>query len=623
MGKFRRSFHNFLNKDREWAYQEIITEAVVVLWFAAQLSVKFGSRIFAEWQTSRTDPAISTQLDRFLGWIGLEMTGCVWNDVVSFWKAPDEIAVIQSVATLFTSPTVGTMGYVGAFVTVCTTAILTISVAGSLYVYRNWRYPRFRQHLRSCNKITRLFGYGKDDNGDYTVGLAYETVSCGLLVIAATGVQLCCAAVVWFLLCALPVVLVTGAVMAVVINIYGLIALFPCCVISVCFLAVYCSGRIYGLWMQETYFMRIHRKIKKTFGVDMLVVEKYSDNMIESTPEKCFPSAKITPAAKKSMPSFESVFLKGFLFYAVTAGIVSNTGPIWEGFPIIRYGMNSLGSHWSSGSAASSASPASSKTYWTESNRTTRCRTYGTNLGARIAMLSFWVDLASDELKSADTYNAPIIISFNPGYPSIVSGSFVLWNGLVLAAGCLPLLLLVLAEALTILLGISYIVWRILESSWDACRNRKDAKIQRKLPFSHCQPIINFLMDIADKYGSEDAGDGAAYDFDVNKKPFTDTIVRCTSNDRCSSSQPAFCVCSTWAYTVYCIVTMVQALLGWMLLPFPVLVFALPERLQLPGILLFFSALAVYKYRQFIPSALKDFSTCFRNRDKRTKRCPG
>ncbi|XP_055349527.1 uncharacterized protein LOC129596313 [Paramacrobiotus metropolitanus] len=582
IGRFRKSFRYALNKDPEWAHQEIMTEAIVVLWFAAQLAVKFGSRIFAEWQGCRTDPAIPTYLDGFLEWFGLKMTGCVWNDIVSSWKPPNGIKVTTPLHHIAAAAgTVGSLGYIGAFATVCTTALLTISVVCSLFVNRHWQYPRWRQHLHGCHKITELFGYYSDGDGGYG-GICHDKLRDLLLAVVVLLVQLAGATVAWFFLCALPVVMAMGAVVAGVINIFGLTAVFPCCVIVVCLMAVYCLGRLWGLWMKNTYFMWLHRKIKTAFGVDMLITVKIPD----AAPAKYSPSPKLTSTERNPEPSKNFLIQKAVLFMAGATAILTNMGPLFWRFPLVQYALDA-------NAITGSGTAASNWTYWVKGNWTV-CKSngylYGTNLGAEMGMLSYWVDLASDELKSSNTYNAPIILSFNPDYPSIVSGIFMVWSGLVLAAGLTPYLLLALAEASCLL----YIVWQIIVE----CRGVKESRItqtQSIHPACLWQPIANFP--------AEEAGTDAVYDQYVNQEAPTDTIIPCEFSDRCPSSQPTFCVCSTWAYAVYYIAVMVLAWVGWIFVPFPVLVFGLPERLQLPGILLFFTGFAVYTYRQFTPFA--------------------
>ncbi|XP_055349532.1 uncharacterized protein LOC129596318 [Paramacrobiotus metropolitanus] len=71
-----------------------------------------------------------------------------------------------------------------------------------------------------------------------------------------------------------------------------------------------------------------------------------------------------------------------------------------------------------------------------------------------------------------------------------------------------------------------------------------------------------------------------------------------------STSKKHFCVCSMWACFQCVNLTMHLRLFGWTKLPFPVVGFFLPVRLQLPGILLLLSLFMMWMYREFLRDVL-------------------
>ncbi|XP_055349544.1 uncharacterized protein LOC129596328 [Paramacrobiotus metropolitanus] len=70
MGKYPKTVGSILDRDRVWAYQEIMAEALIVMWFSLHITLKFGTRFFPEWRNTRVDPEVQTDLDNLLARLG-------------------------------------------------------------------------------------------------------------------------------------------------------------------------------------------------------------------------------------------------------------------------------------------------------------------------------------------------------------------------------------------------------------------------------------------------------------------------------------------------------------------------------------------------------------------------
>ncbi|XP_055349936.1 uncharacterized protein LOC129596628 isoform X2 [Paramacrobiotus metropolitanus] len=248
----RRTLRYYLLKVPTWGYQEIITEALVVLWFACQISLKFGMRSFSGWRANRVDPNAPLALDEILEFFGYRMNACLWDDVMSAWESASAMPA-SSGAVHSSRPAVG---YMGTVAMVWASAVLAVAVCCSLYINRNWKYSpwHWQYHFRHCRRLAAIFGYS-----------GYDIPSCIATVLRCVPllVGLGCVATVWLVVCALPVVVLAATIVVATAKILGTIAVFPSCVIIICLLALNCLGRLCGLWMDRPYLAAVYQKIQR------------------------------------------------------------------------------------------------------------------------------------------------------------------------------------------------------------------------------------------------------------------------------------------------------------------------------------------------------------------------
>ncbi|XP_055345055.1 uncharacterized protein LOC129592925 [Paramacrobiotus metropolitanus] len=115
------------------AYEDILVQAVLVLWLAVPISMKLGCRLFPEWQSSGLDPNSVTDIDPVLEIFGFNTDDCIWDRMVQPWT--------QSVHLAYGSHSPAgsrrTVGYLAAYMLWCCTIILGVSLVGGLLVNRH------------------------------------------------------------------------------------------------------------------------------------------------------------------------------------------------------------------------------------------------------------------------------------------------------------------------------------------------------------------------------------------------------------------------------------------------------------------------------------------------------
>ncbi|XP_055335040.1 uncharacterized protein LOC129586068 [Paramacrobiotus metropolitanus] len=242
MGKPAKTFTVVLNRDLTWAYHEIITEALAVLWIGCHLSVKFGTRFFPDWELTRIDPDNYTGLDGLL-WFLLRqnITGCVWDDLVSNWKPSSSQAVTSTVAGSLLSAARANIGYIGAVATVVITVLLGVSIACSAWVNRHWRFPRWTQHLPCCHRITAFLGYSMTNDPDDSDGWNADpdTSRCRFEILNVLFMASMSAVLgIWAVFCALPAVIVSALTVACIGHCID-DAMFPVTAAGFCLLALH------------------------------------------------------------------------------------------------------------------------------------------------------------------------------------------------------------------------------------------------------------------------------------------------------------------------------------------------------------------------------------------------
>ncbi|XP_055357198.1 uncharacterized protein LOC129602229 [Paramacrobiotus metropolitanus] len=247
--------------------------------------------------------------------------------MLAHWKEVPIESVLYSALTgsnIVISSTRANLGYTGAVFTVCSTIMLSLSIAGSLFVNRHWRLPKFTQrHLPGCGRVTAFrFDFNLDDDADpakhnQEISLRSWCSVLGLLLLGV--VTTICATVLWIIFCVLPVILLLAISLIVVVAEVGAEAGYPCWVGFACLLSLHCTGRIWGLWINDGYSDWMHKKIRMICGVSSL-----ADSSESSDPAKSSTTSPVSQELKQdahyeSPPALPCMFVSGsltVLYYA-------------------------------------------------------------------------------------------------------------------------------------------------------------------------------------------------------------------------------------------------------------------------------------------------------------------
>ncbi|XP_055350291.1 uncharacterized protein LOC129596911 [Paramacrobiotus metropolitanus] len=557
MGKFSKStFHDVLNRDLNWAYHEIITEALCVLWIGCQLSLKFGSRFFSEWELTRIDPDKYTDLDRLL-WLllGQNLTGCAWDDVVSHWK-PSLPQTVTNTATV--NPSRANAGYIGAFAMVVITVLLGVSVLCSACVNRHWRIPRWTQHLRNCRRFTTWCGFRTTCNGEdwgFEVDANQSIWGSTMFSVLVFYAGIFVFSGLWLVFCALPVVIVAGLTVACIGLHCSEEAVFPASVVVFCLLAVHCTGRIWGLWMNGTYLMQFHEMIRNVTGV-RLIFQPFTAIQSQEAAHKTEASADNPSPVSRLKWLSTLIMVVAPAFYCVLNHCLDMLPrvPVFKVWMDSFSGwMNSLISFISFSSLASaqnestSVPESTSLPYWTYLTCTECCDNYETGMSQATVMLSYYVDLHYPRWKT--TYPA-LLALFDTVFSPVTERLYVAWMGIVGTVVGLPIILLVMVGVASWIYIFGFCVRSLLQCIWKP--KPKEAVVD--------------LEEHKEETASPDKSDGP------------------------TSTKP-FCVCVMWADWERCIVVTLSRGLFWALLPYPVLGLIVPEQFHLPALLVLLSVI--------------------------------
>ncbi|XP_055345077.1 uncharacterized protein LOC129592942 [Paramacrobiotus metropolitanus] len=281
-------------------YQEIALEAILVLWLALQISMKLGSRLFPEWQTRCDCPDTASEIDWLLKKFGYNINHGIWGLVVQPWK-------VFSGSTNCTDQSATAVpwftGYRGAYVMWICTIVLGISLLASLFVNRHWTPPLRFQHPRTCFVLTgRILAYNVEYRRDF-----FHLWGCRL-----KRIMIYCAFfelnVYWMFMrlllvgvTALPVMVVATVLLRLATH--GDVVVFPCCVGILCALMVYSTGRLWRLWMKNSYATWIRSALWNRWNATKSPCKKSNDDLPE--PPKNRPAAE----ANGSRPPRKDLFL--------------------------------------------------------------------------------------------------------------------------------------------------------------------------------------------------------------------------------------------------------------------------------------------------------------------------
>ncbi|XP_055345080.1 uncharacterized protein LOC129592948 [Paramacrobiotus metropolitanus] len=269
MANIKKAVCAFLNKRSAWVYQEMLMEAVIVLWFSSQIAMKMGSRFLPEWQDSRVNRNAVTDLDQLIHFFGYNVSGCLWDRIAAPWNNPRMSKLLDDCAISPAMETEATFGYTGTFLTLAMTYIVAASIVCSAFINRHWSLPSTQQHFSCCKKISMFFGFGVSTD-DYMAECFYCSAS-WIIDSIFLWVSSLFLGVLWLVIVVLPVVIMAGCVVTAIIVLCGEVAVFPCCITTSCVLSVHCTGRLWGFWMNETYLSYIIRTLRDTCGVQLLL----------------------------------------------------------------------------------------------------------------------------------------------------------------------------------------------------------------------------------------------------------------------------------------------------------------------------------------------------------------
>ncbi|XP_055335050.1 uncharacterized protein LOC129586075 [Paramacrobiotus metropolitanus] len=558
----RTTVGKLLDRNRVWAYQEIMAEALVVLWFALHIAVKFGTRFFPEWSNTRVDPDFRTGLDIVLRWFGYKMNGCAWDHVVAPWMARSIYTFNGSdiVPTTAASDIRGHLGYAGTLAIVCATSLLTISVGCCLFANRHWKYPLWTQHFHRCEHI-RAFIVRKVRSDSWKCHkLTTALLTVGLMVFSGFCAALTCVCFfIWLALWALPVVLMCGAAVGLTIHAVGSEAVLPCCVLSVCILCVHCTGRIWGLWMKETYFSRINNTFRRMCGAPLV---------LEASSVKCAPVPAVhlenlhQPKTLKALreerkdATIPILNVKLCVFFVCCLAVSADIDTIREEIPLANVS-------------------ARAKDFWDRSiffGYKRDCYPIGlTGLQHSEAMLSYWMDLGYPRWNTSQ----PALLSlYESTFFSDLYIFLRVWIVLLSYIVCAPMLYII----------IRFIRW--LHKRWHARRVLDSAPVPTEAEEEPTEPPHDLAAD----------GCPAAAVDDEQSGP--DDTSSCTpivmENTVAEPSDIAPCMCPFWVSIVAFLVITNRRYLCWRALPYPLVQLFIPEPLQLWVLLLLLTTYGVW-----------------------------
>ncbi|XP_055357194.1 uncharacterized protein LOC129602227 [Paramacrobiotus metropolitanus] len=547
----RKAFRWPIFKIDTWAYQEILMEAIVVLWFAIQISFKFGLRVLPDWQTSRVDPSVHAGLDWLLDLIGIKLSGCAWDDIVAIWMETSALNAsgfhTTSIGLNSTHSPYSLFAYAGAIATVCATALLGVSVAVCLLFNLHWKSPPNPKHdvipfwHGSLNYLS-LLGYAKwlqPHASTCWPSIWRAQFMLVLLVmlmgwIVAIGILL-----LWTVAYVLVVVSAMGVVAAVSIGVMGVQAVYPCCVFLTCFLALHCTGRIWGLWMDQTYSDWLCRKIRKG--------SSYQSFTKTSIPE----TSLMIPDGKFSRPATASTDETSYA--AVVGCFVGCIAVAWNIYHVF------VGSHTFAATANYLGLPTWA--YWISGNGSA-CSATGitaTGLGYSGAMWSYWEDML---LLPFARKRGILLVNYPAPSSWGASLVFQIWTVFIMIGSMTPLLAMVLSVfgvvGWMLFYGPKYIELLLATRFWESEKGYSQEHGTTGDP----PPYTAISQPPEIKSDAENKGQGSLPLVPAGSQP---------SCQRCSVARH--------------VLVFMRQMMCWVWLPFPATQFFMGEKLQLPGML--------------------------------------
>ncbi|XP_055330573.1 uncharacterized protein LOC129582962 isoform X2 [Paramacrobiotus metropolitanus] len=218
------------------------------------------------------------------------------------------------------------------------------------------------------------------------------------------------------------------------------------CILFATILAVYCIGRIVGLWMNDTYLVLIQKGFRKLIAAKSTAETLSSDSRLEN--------ASVAFVKRPGLDHVEKAVCSFLIFLVRCIVVHDHVWSLCQYFPIVEYWQSSInipfvthglsntrdnggGNTAGTGSTGGSTGGNTGGTkwmYWTTVNVTDACSKDGTRLFQRTAMLSDW-DLQSQELLAMHTSKAKLLASFAPFFSPVVGWMFLMWCAVLSIAG--------------------------------------------------------------------------------------------------------------------------------------------------------------------------------------------
>ncbi|XP_055330563.1 uncharacterized protein LOC129582957 [Paramacrobiotus metropolitanus] len=655
----RKCLIYFMDKEMWSSYPEILTESALVLWFACQICLKFGLRVLPEWRTSRLDPDNHNNFDSLLELSGHKVNSCFWEDVMSGWTQPHPVAVHRSALAgldvLVPTAASRAFAYVTTWMTVALTAVVTVSLVLLVCVNRRWTSPVSKHQISHCRELAAWIGkhsWVADECTPpldimillYVVALgglfcllftndmvfvaipvvvvAWQTIRSAGMILGPSAVHPCCSATtemsiyqillmhavtsafsfsvyygIWILCSAVPVVLLAWMAVVLAVTVCGTSAVLPGCMVFVIVLAVYCAGRIWGLWMNETYFALIKRKIRQIRQSPAVEsIRKHLSN--DPLHKKAFAGTD----KHQRQAQWERAACSFKVFTLGCFAVCYYVWPLCQGFPFIfRWQTDTGSSNW---------------TYWRTVNTTGTCNKHGTTFDQNAAMLSYWVDLQSEELQSAHTANSDLLASFTPSFSSAVGWIFLVWCGALSGLSHVPFEALICVENIVFVIAILVIGGLLVRNGVRACYKKWRRRVvsQRKKNAADSDKSWNSLT--AELVSDDIETGNEVANQEISRKearPGARVTAACTQKTDTPKNTDltvSCCLCTRLRYCIYegvsnvwlFLLTTHCPLVG-LVLSYSLVGLFLPERFQLPGLLLLLTAYSIWMYLWLVKSA--------------------
>ncbi|XP_055345054.1 uncharacterized protein LOC129592924 [Paramacrobiotus metropolitanus] len=569
---------NRLDKKSAWAYQEIMAEAMFVLWLASQVAVRLGYRFLPEWQDDRVDRNGENVFGpEPLLWIArlINISGCLWDHVALPWTEPGTITTqgVNASHTISTVTVPVNFGYLGTFLIVSAAIFLAVSVMCSLIVNRHWNLIPLSRHLRFCHQHTPRSLSILNVLPFIFLGVMFAA---GLLVFEF----------LWLVVGMLPLVMLAGGVAMAIISACGVQAVLPCCAVMLPLLAMYSAGRIWGLWLNVTYLQWITQKLRVSLVRQHPGAKEDPEDQTEVVS---------TPAGNCSQPR-QQIEFRSLILISSTVIFTTSVLKLFAGFPGNR--------EWDS---------------------TGRVVDYGTGcpntaadtgFGRITAILSYWVEL--DYSRHGNMHDG-IHARLSP-FSWFFGFVWLVWSGSLLAVVLLGPILLTIATILGpfVRCCIAGSHWVGLKLYWlitvapepdeeeDNAETRRDGSkktvgVDTVVPRNHvscdgCRVCSEWIKV------NDDSVDATVTDpYELRDRPMDCPLCGVVREPTAFIGRR--CTCELAGIFGAGFVYLKEAFV-WLFLPFPVTELVLAERLQVAGILLLWSVACMWVQWRFLESLL-------------------